>query len=67
MKNKLDAVTAVCAVGVAAYVAVAIGYVASYDLGFSPYQIRVTALITAVFIAALFAFEFFGKKLGRAK
>ncbi len=67
MKNRLDAVTAISAVGVAAYVAVAIGYVARYDLGFSSYQICGTALIAAVLIAALIAIEFSGKTLGRAK
>ncbi len=64
MENKLDAVTAVSAVGVAAYVAVAIGYVARYDLDFSPHQICGTALIAAVLVAALIAIEFFRQNTG---
>jgi hypothetical protein len=67
MKNKLDAVTAVSAVGVAAYAAIAIGYVAQYDLGLSLEEIRGTALFTAVLMAALTAIEFFGRKLRKAK
>ncbi len=67
MKNKLDAVTAVSAAGVAAYAAIAIGYVAQYDLGLSLEEIRGTALVIAVCIAALTAIEFFGRKLRKAK
>ncbi len=67
MKSKLDAITTVSAVGLAAYVAVGIGYVARYSLGFSPYQICGTALIAAVLMAALIALEFFGEKIGKAE
>ena len=67
MESKLDIVTIVSAVCVAAYAAVAIRYVARYDLGFSLQQIRGAALVIAVVIAALIAIDFFGKKLGKAK
>lgn len=67
MENKLNPVTAVSAVVVAAYAAIAMRWVAQYGLGFSLEQIRGTALFTAVVIAAFIAIEFFGKRLRRAK
>lgn len=67
MESKFDIVTTASAVGVAAYVAITIGYVARYDLGFSLQEIRGTAVVIAVIIAALIAIDFFGKKLGKAK
>ncbi len=67
MESKFDIVTIAGAVGVAAYVAVAIGYVARYDLGFSAEAIRGTAVGIAVTMAALIAIDFFGKKLRKAK
>jgi hypothetical protein len=51
MEGELDIVTAVCAICVAAYVAIAIGYVAHFDLGFSIQQIRGAALAIAVLVA----------------
>jgi hypothetical protein len=47
--------------------AVAIGYIAHYDLGLSRQEIREPALLGAAIIALLLAIEFFGKKLGRPK
>jgi hypothetical protein len=67
MESKFDVVTTASAVGVAAYVAITMGYVAHYDLGFSPQEIRGTAVAIAVIMAALIAIDFFGKKLGKAK
>ena len=67
MANKLDAVTAVSAVVVAAYAAIAMEYVARYGLGLSLEEIRGIALFTAVLIAVFAAIGFFGKKLRRAK
>lgn len=67
MESKFDIVTTASAVGVAAYVAITIGYVASHDLGFSAQEIRSTAVGIAITMAALIAIDFFGKKLGKAK
>jgi cell division protein FtsW (lipid II flippase) len=67
MESKFDIVTTASAVWVAAYAAIAIGYVARYDLEFSPQAIRGTAVAIAVIIAALITIDFFGKKLRRAK
>jgi hypothetical protein len=65
MESKFDIVTTASAVCVAAYAAIAIGYVARYDLEFSPQEIRGTAVAIAVTIAALIAIDFF-QKLGKA-
>ncbi len=67
MKSKLDAITTVCALGVAAYAAIAMGYVAQYGLGFSLEEIRGTAMLAAVVLTTAIAIEFFGKKLRKAK
>jgi hypothetical protein len=52
------------AVGVAAYAAIALGYVARYGLGVSLEAIRGAAMLTAVTLATVIAIEFFGKKAG---
>ena len=67
MTSKSDLVTTISAAFVAAYAAVAIGYVARYDLGFSLQEIRDAALVIAVVIATVVAIDFFGKKLRKAK
>ncbi|WP_298256818.1 hypothetical protein [Bradyrhizobium sp.] len=53
----------VSAIFVAGYAAIAIGYVAHYDLGFSLNEIRGAAALVAIVIAALTCIDFFGKRL----
>ena len=60
----MDIVTMITAVCVAAYAALAIKYVARYDLGFSLQDIRGVSVIIAVVIAALVAVDFFAKRTG---
>ena len=67
MESRLDIVTIVSAVGIAAYAAVAIRYVAGYHLGFSLQEIRGAAMVIAVVIAAPIAIDFLVEKLGKAK
>jgi hypothetical protein len=67
MKNRIDLVQIVIAVGVAGYLAITLAYVAHYDFGFSREEIRSEAMLAAILIAALVAIEFFGKKLGKPK
>ena len=67
MENKPDIVTMAVAVSVAAYVAIAMDYVALYDLGLSIQQIRGLALSIAVATAAPIAVDFLGKRLRKAK
>lgn len=68
MESKFDGIVAITnAVFVAAYVAITLGYVALYDLGFSGEEVRHAAMIAAILIAAMVAVDFFGKKLGKAE
>jgi hypothetical protein len=66
MESKFDIVATASVVGVAAYVAIATGYVVHYHLGFSLQGVRSGAVVIAVVIAALLIIDFFGK-LGKAK
>ena len=67
MDSRFDIATIAGAVCVAGYVAITIGYVALHDLGLSCEQVRGCAITAAIFIAALVAVDYFGKKLGNAK
>jgi ABC-type amino acid transport system permease subunit len=67
MKPGLDVVTIACAIFVAAYAAIATGYVAQYGFGFSLEVIRGTSLLIAVVMATVIAIDFFGKKLRKVK
>jgi hypothetical protein len=67
VNSKLDMATAASAVGIAAYLAIAVGYVAHYVLDFSAEEIRDPAVAIALTIAALVAIDFFGKMLRKAK
>ena len=62
MESKFEIVTIASAVCVAAYAAVAIRYVARYDLGFSFQEIRGAAVAIAAVIAAPIAIDLFSKK-----
>ena len=67
MESKFDIVTIIHVTFVAAYVAIALDYVAHYRLGYSLQEIRGAAVMNAVVIAAFIAIDFFGKKLGKSK
>jgi hypothetical protein len=47
----------------AATAALSLAYIAHYDFGLSRQEIRTSAVVGAVVIAALVVIEFFGKKL----
>ena len=64
MQSRFDIVTIGCAVFVAGYAAVALRYVALYDLGFSGQQVRCGAMIVAVLMAAMVAIDLLGSKPG---
>jgi hypothetical protein len=57
-------VTIAIAVVVAAYLAIATGYVAHYQLGFSPQEIRGAAVLIAVAVGSLIAIDFFRHNAG---
>jgi hypothetical protein len=65
MESRFELVTIASAVCVAGYVAIALRYVALYDLGLSREQVRSGAMIVAIIMAALVAIDFFGNKLGK--
>jgi hypothetical protein len=65
MESRFELVTIASAVCVAGYVAIALRYVALYDLGLSLEQVRSGAMIVAIIMAALVAIDFFGNKLGK--
>jgi hypothetical protein len=65
METRLDIVTMASAFCVAVYVAIALRYVALYDLGFSGQQIRSAAVISAIAMAAMVAIDFVGSKPGK--
>jgi hypothetical protein len=67
MENRFDITTIASAVCVAGYVAILLGHVALFDVGFSLEQVRSGAMIAAVLIAALVAVDFFGSKHRKAK
>ena len=64
MESRFDIVTIASAVGVAAYLAIATGYVAHYQLGFSPQEIRGAAALIAVAVGSLIAIDFFRHNAG---
>jgi hypothetical protein len=55
------------ATGAATLVALTLGYVAHYDFGLSPQEIRTPAVMAAAIIGLLLATEYFGKNLGKPK
>jgi hypothetical protein len=62
-----DLILVAYALGFAVYVAITLGYLALFRLGFSSELVRGFAMITAMLMAAFVAIEFFGKKLRKAK
>jgi hypothetical protein len=67
MKNGIDPLTVLTAVGVAGYVAIMLAYVARVDLGLSNQQIRLVSIVAATFIALGIAVDFPGKRLSKAE
>ena len=67
MERKFDAMTFASAVGVAAYLAIAIGLLARDYLELSVQDIRWAAMLSAAVIAALIAVSSFGKLLGKVQ
>lgn len=67
MKNKLDMGTMITAVGIAAYAAIALAYLAHHVLGIPLPDIREAAVTIAGVIAVPVIVDVFFKKPGRAK
>jgi hypothetical protein len=64
MEDRFDIVTIGSAVFVAGYAAMALRYVALYDLGLSRHEVCSGATIVAVLMAALVAIDFLRSKPG---
>jgi hypothetical protein len=67
MQKGIDPLTVLTAVGVAAYAAIMLAYVARVDLGLSAQQIRLLSIVTATCIALGIAVDFLGKRLSKAE
>jgi hypothetical protein len=50
-----------------AVAAVAVGYIAHYDLGLSRLEVRTHSLVIACLLAVLLAVDYYGKKLRKPK
>jgi hypothetical protein len=64
MESRFDIVTIASAVCVAGYAAMALRYVALYDLGLSGQEVRSGAVVVAMAMAAMIAIDFVSRKLG---
>jgi hypothetical protein len=62
MESRFDIVTIASAVFVAGYAAMALRYVALYDLGLSRHEVRSGAIIAAALMAAMVAIDFLARK-----
>jgi hypothetical protein len=51
----------------AAFAAVTLAYIAHYDFGLAPREIRAPAVVAACIIAALVVIDFFGKEWRKPK
>ncbi len=67
MQKGIDPLTVLTAVGVAAYAAIMLSYVARVDLGLSGQQIRLLSIVAATSIALGIAVDFLGKRLSKAE
>jgi hypothetical protein len=67
MQKGIDPLTVLTAIGVAAYAAIMLAYVARVDLGLSGQQIRLLSIVAATCIALGIAVDFLGKRLSKAE
>jgi hypothetical protein len=67
MQKRIDPLTVLTAIGVAAYAAIMLAYVARVDLGLSGQQIRLLSIVAATCIALGIAVDFLGKRLSKAE
>lgn len=67
MTNRKDLATIVLALCAAAYLAIAMDYVADVGLGLSGEKIRGAATLSATLLGTLLAVDYLSRKLRRAK
>jgi hypothetical protein len=65
MDDRTDLVTIATAVSLAGYAAIALWYVALFDIGFTREGVRIGATVAAILLGAVVAIDFLLRKLGR--
>jgi hypothetical protein len=67
MYDRIDLVTIATAVSLAGYAAIALWYVALFDIGFTREGVRSAATVAAILLGAVVAIDFLVRKLGKRK
>ena len=67
MDDRTDLVTIATAVSLAGYAAIALWYVALFDIGFTREGVRIGATVAAILLGAVLALDFLVRKLGKRK
>ena len=67
MDDRTDLVTIATAVSLAGYAAIALWYVALFDIGFTREGVRIGATVAAILLGAVVAIDFLVRKLDERK
>jgi hypothetical protein len=67
MDDRTDLVTIATAVSLAGYAAIALWYVALFDIGFTREGVRIAATVAAILLGAVVAIDFLVGKLDKRK
>ena len=67
MYDRTDLVTIATAVWLAGYAAMALWYVALFDVGLTREGVRIAATVAAILLGAVLALDFLVRKLGKRK
>jgi hypothetical protein len=67
MDDRTDLVTIATAVSLAGYAAIALWYVALFDIGFTREGVRIGATVAAILLGAVVAIDFLVRKPGKRK
>jgi formate-dependent nitrite reductase membrane component NrfD len=67
MYDRTDLVTIATAVWLAGYAAMALWYVALFDIGLTREGVRIGAMVAAILLGVVLALDFLVRKLGKRK
>jgi formate-dependent nitrite reductase membrane component NrfD len=67
MDDRTDLVTIATAVWLAGYAAMALWYVALFDIGLTREGVRIGAMVAAILLGVVLALDFLVRKLGKRK
>ena len=67
MYDRTDLVTIATAVWLAGYAAMALWYVALFDIGLTREGVRIAATVAAILLGVVLALDFLVRKLGKRK